>query len=69
VEGDVEVDEAGKAITNQYHVKLPQKRDMSVVVPIHNAVNERTWGKILEWESDRGGNSSVFPFFFPFMSN
>jgi len=62
VEGDVEVDGAGKAITNQHHVKLPEKRDMSVVVPIHNAVNERTWGKILEWEADRGGNTSVFSF-------
>jgi cytochrome c heme-lyase len=24
--------------------------DMSVVVPIHNAVNEQCWKKILEWE-------------------
>lgn len=28
----------------------PQERDMSIVVPIHNAVNEQAWRKILEWE-------------------
>lgn len=28
----------------------PKERDMSVVVPIHNAVNEQAWAKILEWE-------------------
>lgn len=28
----------------------PEERDMSVVVPIHNAVNEMAWLKILEWE-------------------
>ncbi|KAI9496266.1 cytochrome c/c1 heme-lyase [Zychaea mexicana] len=28
----------------------PEERDMSVVVPIHNAVNEMAWMKILEWE-------------------
>ncbi|ORY95294.1 cytochrome c/c1 heme-lyase [Syncephalastrum racemosum] len=28
----------------------PEERDMSVVVPIHNAVNEQAWVKILEWE-------------------
>lgn len=55
-EGDVEVDSSGKAVTNNHDVPLPQKRDMNVVVPIHNAVNERTWAKILEWESGRGGD-------------
>ncbi|KAI7866092.1 cytochrome c/c1 heme-lyase [Spinellus fusiger] len=29
----------------------PKEQDMEVVVPIHNAVNEQAWGKILEWES------------------
>lgn len=29
----------------------PRKADMSTVVPIHNAVNERTWQEILKWES------------------
>lgn len=28
----------------------PDERDMQVVVPIHNAVNEMAWQKILEWE-------------------
>ncbi|KAI8343771.1 cytochrome c/c1 heme-lyase [Choanephora cucurbitarum] len=29
----------------------PEEKDMSVVVPIHNAVNEMAWQKILEWEN------------------
>ncbi|KAJ3032221.1 hypothetical protein HDV00_007956 [Rhizophlyctis rosea] len=29
----------------------PKENDMGVVVPIHNAVNERAWHHILEWES------------------
>ncbi|CAK7204328.1 Cytochrome c1 heme lyase [Sporothrix eucalyptigena] len=29
--------------------------DMSVVVPIHNAVNERAWKEILEWEKPYTG--------------
>ncbi|KAG8527952.1 uncharacterized protein KY384_006868 [Bacidia gigantensis] len=29
----------------------PESRDMSVVVPIHNAVNERAWSEILAWET------------------
>jgi len=32
----------------------PQAKDMKVVVPIHNAVNERTWYEILKWEEGRG---------------
>ncbi|KAJ3297211.1 hypothetical protein HK104_000728 [Borealophlyctis nickersoniae] len=28
----------------------PEEKDMEVVVPIHNAVNEQCWRKILEWE-------------------
>lgn len=28
----------------------PEERDMGVVVPIHNAVNEQCWKRILEWE-------------------
>ena len=27
---------------------------MKVVVPIHNAVNERAWSHIKEWEAGRG---------------
>jgi cytochrome c heme-lyase len=29
----------------------PDEKDMHTVVPIHNAVNEQAWKKILEWES------------------
>jgi cytochrome c heme-lyase len=32
----------------------PQAVDMQVVVPIHNAVNERAWTEILKWEEGRG---------------
>ncbi|PWN37420.1 cytochrome c and c1 heme-lyase [Meira miltonrushii] len=34
----------------------PQEQDMNVVVPIHNAVNERAWQQILQWEriADKG---------------
>jgi cytochrome c heme-lyase len=33
----------------------PKAPDMKVVVPIHNAVNERAWSHIKEWEAGRGG--------------
>jgi cytochrome c heme-lyase len=33
----------------------PNALDMRVVVPIHNAVNERAWSHIREWEAGRGG--------------
>ncbi|KAL0077812.1 cytochrome c/c1 heme lyase-domain-containing protein [Phycomyces blakesleeanus] len=29
----------------------PEEKDMGVVVPMHNAVNEQAWSKILEWEN------------------
>ncbi|KAI0309071.1 cytochrome C1 heme lyase [Amylostereum chailletii] len=35
----------------------PHASDMRVVVPIHNAVNERAWDDILRWESGRGGDA------------
>lgn len=28
----------------------PRSTDMQTVVPIHNAVNERAWAEIKEWE-------------------
>lgn len=31
----------------------PNATDMQVVVPIHNAVNERAWAEILDWESGK----------------
>lgn len=33
----------------------PRAPDMKVVVPIHNAVNERAWSHIKEWEAGHGG--------------
>lgn len=33
----------------------PQASDMRVIVPIHNAVNERAWAEILGWEEGQGG--------------
>lgn len=35
----------------------PQTKDMKVIVPIHNAVNERTWHEILKWEEGRGSET------------
>ena len=35
----------------------PSAPDMKVVVPIHNAVNERAWSHIRDWEAGRGGES------------
>ncbi|KAH9901243.1 cytochrome C1 heme lyase [Cubamyces lactineus] len=34
----------------------PQESDMKVIVPIHNAVNERAWQEILKWEAGQGGD-------------
>lgn len=33
----------------------PNARDMGIVVPIHNAVNERVWNQVLEWEREAMG--------------
>jgi len=33
----------------------PQAADMRVVVPIHNAVNERAWSEVMQWERGQGG--------------
>lgn len=32
-----------------------EEKDMKMVVPIHNAVNERAWKEIREWERPWGG--------------
>jgi len=29
----------------------PREEDMNMVVAIHNAVNERAWGQVLQWEA------------------
>ncbi|ETW85705.1 hypothetical protein HETIRDRAFT_43172 [Heterobasidion irregulare TC 32-1] len=41
------------AMARKHH--NPQAPDMKVIVPIHNAVNERAWGHVLAWERGRGG--------------
>ena len=33
----------------------PQASDMKVIVPIHNAVNERAWAEVMKWELGQGG--------------
>ena len=35
--------------------------DMSTIVPIHNAVNERAWSHILDWERGRGSEKCGGP--------
>ncbi|KAF8522104.1 cytochrome C1 heme lyase [Hysterangium stoloniferum] len=34
----------------------PHASDMKVIVPIHNAVNERAWAAVRSWEAGRGGD-------------
>ena len=34
----------------------PHASDMKVVVPIHNAVNERAWAEVMKWEQGQGGD-------------
>ncbi|KAH9951288.1 cytochrome C1 heme lyase [Amylocystis lapponica] len=34
----------------------PQPSDMQVIVPIHNAVNERAWMEVMKWEAGQGGD-------------
>jgi cytochrome c heme-lyase len=43
----------------QVEVKKPNPFDMKVVVPIHNAVNERTWIEILKWEDHAPRSQNV----------
>lgn len=33
----------------------PHAPDMQVIVPIHNAVNERAWAELMKWEAGQGG--------------
>ncbi|KAH7030532.1 cytochrome c1 heme lyase [Macrophomina phaseolina] len=39
----------------------PRAEDMRSIVPIHNAVNERAWKEIKEWEQGRGSESCGGP--------
>ncbi|KAJ9116955.1 hypothetical protein QFC22_004613 [Naganishia vaughanmartiniae] len=34
----------------------PNPEDMKTIVPIHNAVNERAWHQLMEWERGQGGD-------------
>ncbi|RMY90310.1 hypothetical protein D0862_09992 [Hortaea werneckii] len=38
-----------------------QAQDMSSIVPIHNAVNERAWAEIKRWEEGRGSEACGGP--------
>ena len=41
-----------------------EARDMKTIVPIHNAVNERAWKEIKEWERPWGAEQKcVFPIY------
>ncbi|GAA5977271.1 hypothetical protein JCM10908_004917 [Rhodotorula pacifica] len=35
--------------------RQPRAQDMDIVVPIHNAVNERVWQQVLDWEREAMG--------------
>jgi len=39
----------------------PEQADMKTIVPIHNAVNERAWMEIKEWERGRGSERYFTP--------
>lgn len=39
----------------------PQAPDMTSIIPIHNAVNERTWHEVLRWERGRGAEKCGGP--------
>jgi len=41
----------------------PDAADMRTIVPIHNAVNERAWREIKEWEKGRGSEAYVYSSF------
>ena len=38
----------------------PKAEDMRAIVPIHNAVNEKAWKEIREWETGKGAEKYVF---------
>lgn len=39
----------------------PQEEDMTTVVAIHNAVNERTWAEVLRWENKFHASECDYP--------
>ena len=38
-----------------------EEQDVDVIVSIHNHMNEKTWQKVLEWESLRVKNFVMLP--------
>ena len=48
-----------KAMARKNH--SPHAADMATIVPIHNAVNERAWQSILEWEKGQGSEKCGGP--------
>ena len=47
------------AMRRKGHEASPE--DMSAIVPIHNAVNEKAWSEILKWEAGRGAGVGEGP--------
>ncbi|KAG0142154.1 hypothetical protein CROQUDRAFT_662905 [Cronartium quercuum f. sp. fusiforme G11] len=45
------------ALTRKKQDAKTNRLDMYTVVPIHNAVNEKVWQEVLEWESNYGKGS------------
>lgn len=43
-----------------------QTADMKTVVPIHNAVNEKAWAEIKEWEKPYEGDCGMGPMLYSF---
>lgn len=39
----------------------PKEKDMSSIIPIHNAVNERTWSEVLKWERPNAAGCLIGP--------
>lgn len=39
----------------------PQEQDVSIILAIHNAVNEQGWTQVLDWEKRYGGCSDAQP--------
>lgn len=43
------------ALLRKHGADAPGEESIPAIIPIHNAVNERTWREILRWESPVGG--------------
>lgn len=47
------------ALVRKGHTSAASGADMDVVVPIHNAVNERCWEEILQWERSESAKGAA----------